>query len=302
MPLHLRGETSAYSRPKARLSLLTPQRSSVCVAQELIVGEWQLWDGGKLWQAPRVHVEAVPAEGAPAEGADRGGEGGVAAADVDGEGVDGEGMDDAEDGAMMLGDWDVDGEAAAEMLAETLARGAAVVRVYSDRPQRWLGGVSDWMGSYDRECLLDGEPSLVNGRYAYAQRRSADKMLWWSAGYWHLGLRQHVGAQTAYLIAGDMAVLPELITSPWMNYENGAWKPMASRVRCAAVLRESGLLSEMGLRLCLHGCCTSLLVLAASFVLDLDAEESFRVTLLSLATFAAVVLVKAMALRVARRT
>ena len=25
-------------------------------APEQIVGEWQLWDGGKLWQAPRVRV------------------------------------------------------------------------------------------------------------------------------------------------------------------------------------------------------------------------------------------------------
>ena len=269
--------------------------ADAAVSPDHIVGEWQLWDGGKLWNAPRVRVEAVlPGEGGPhADGEDGG------AANGDGDAMSDDGMDsEEEDEAMILGDGDARGDAAAE---EVLARGAAIVHVFFDRPERWLGTIRDWMGTYDRECLLDGLPSLVNDRYAYALRRSPDKMLWWSAGYWHLGMRRHVGAQTALLIACDMAMLPELVTAPWMSFELGAWTPMQSRVRCAAgPAPESGLLSEVEKRLCWHGCVTSALAVAVSFALDLDVEQSFRVTLVSLGAFATVVLVKQMVWPAAR--
>ena len=56
-----------------------------------------------------------------------------------------------------------------------------------------------------------GEPTRVNGRFAYALRRAPDRMLWWSSGYWHAGLRTHIGEQTALLIAGDAALVPEQV-------------------------------------------------------------------------------------------
>ncbi len=49
-----------------------------------------------------------------------------------------------------------------------------------------------------------------------------------------MGLRAHVGEQTALLIAGDAALLPERVVAPWMAFEHGAWVPSASDVRCAA--------------------------------------------------------------------
>ena len=54
-----------------------------------------------------------------------------------------------------------------------------------------------------------GEPTLVNGRFCYALRRAPERMLWWANGYWHAGLRSQVGEQTALLIAGDAAAVPE---------------------------------------------------------------------------------------------
>lgn len=58
--------------------------------------------------------------------------------------------------------------------------------------------------------MVDAPPA------ADAMRRAPDRMLWWANGYWHAGLRSQVGEQTALLIAGDAAPVPERVVSPWM--------------------------------------------------------------------------------------
>lgn len=193
-------------------------------APEHIVSTWQLWDGGKLWQAPRVRCVA-DVEGASDEEVLR-----LAGDDLFLAGRADEPTDDeAAEAAAAT-------EEAHEM-AQAFAHAAATVHLYAAAPEFWFSKpeLLGWLGSYDREHLLGGDvPTRVNGRFCYAMRRAPERMLWWANGYWHAGLRSSVGEQTALLIAGDAAAVPERVVSPWMWYENGAWVPSACLVHCAA--------------------------------------------------------------------
>ena len=199
--------------------------SDAAVAPELIVGEWQLWDAGKLWQVPRVKVKAR------AEGDAGGAEGMDASSGADSD-------DEAEKAAYQAAE-------AAEAAAEEMRRAHAeavldtashVVHLDAEHPEQWgsrMHAYRSWMGTYEVERVDDSTlPLRVNGRYAYTHQSSRERMLWWSAGYWHLGLRRHLGAQTALLISGDSALLPEHIAEPWMIFERGAWATTPSQVRC----------------------------------------------------------------------
>jgi hypothetical protein len=165
---------------------------------ELIVGDWQLWDGGKLWPAPLVRC-TLPEEG----------------------------VTDSEVAS-----------AADELSDDILGDNAAAASIHLDLalPEHWHHRPEHlaWVGTYDRETLAGGEPTLINGRFSYALRRSPEKMVWWANGYWHAGLRHHLGMQTALLIAGDAAIAPEHIKAPWMNFEGGAWVPTLAHVTAAA--------------------------------------------------------------------
>ena len=198
---------------------------------EAIVGGWQLWDGGRLWQAPRVRCVA------DVEGADEaellratGDEALMRlAAGTNPEGVDDDAADAAEEAAQAE-------EETAE-IAAAMATAASSVHLHALAPEFWFSKpeLLSWLGTYDREMLFGGgEPTRVNGRFCYAMRRAPDRMLWWANGYWHAGLRAHCGEQTALLIAGDAALVPENVAAPWMWFDQGQWVPSACLVHCAA--------------------------------------------------------------------
>ena len=195
-------------------------------APEHIVGNWQVWDAGKLWQATRVRCMA-DVEGATDEELMR---------------AAGDRLflrrDPSPDDDDALAEGESDDETdEEEETAAALASASSSVHLYAAAPEFWVSKpeLLSWLGTYDRELLVaGGEPARVNGRFCYAMRRAPDRMLWWANGYWHAGVRSQVGEQTALLIAGDAAAVPERVVCPWMWYERGAWVPSACLVQCAA--------------------------------------------------------------------
>ena len=187
-------------------------------APETIVAEWQLWDGGNLLQAPHVSIRAVAHHG-NAEDDER------VDHDVD--------TDDDDDRVDIDDEGRAGGDGVNHEIAEALAHAAPSVTLYMEHPEHRYARPEHqaWLGLYDRVQGAQDEPIILHGRYCYVLRRT-NKVMWWSSGYWHLGLRQHLGAQTAVLIAGDAAHVPENIRSPWMHFKDGAWTPVPSCVRC----------------------------------------------------------------------
>ena len=120
--------------------------SDAAPAPEHIVGTWQLWDGGKLWQAPRVRCVA----------------------DLDGA-SDEEVMRAAGDDLFLAGrgEQPTDDEAAEEATAEeeaaemaaAFAHAAPTVHLYAAAPEFWFSKpeLLAWLGTYDREHLLGGD-------------------------------------------------------------------------------------------------------------------------------------------------
>ena len=198
--------------------------ADAAAAPEQIVGQWQLWDGGKLWQAPRVRCVA------DVDGAD---DDEVLMAAGDDLYLHHEAEEPTEDEAAEAATAE---EEAVEMAA-AFAAAAPTVHLYAAAPEFWFTKpeLLGWLGTYEREHFVGGhEPTHVNGRFCYAMRRAPERMLWWANGYWHAGMRSTLGEQTALLIAGDTAAVPERVVSPWMAYENGGWAPAACLVHCAA--------------------------------------------------------------------
>ena len=198
-------------------------------APEHIVSEWKLWDGGRLWLAPRVRCVAVEAteEGGEGEGGGAVGSAGDEPAHLP---EDEELFEDseeeevaAEDERMGAPEWDAALAGAASHVHLSALDALDIPAALGVSAALRMGG---FLGTYVkcdvravqhlREfAAVDGEPK-VNGRFVYVHIASHGRvMMWWANGFWHVGSVHHLGQQLGALIAQSNAYVPEDVEPAW---------------------------------------------------------------------------------------